>query len=781
MVANSGGGSAIAFGGASSQGLSNTTLSYSEATNVWAIVSTTNAPSPRAGFAFGFDPTTGNAILFGGLVNLTTESVSAATWTYHAAGATWTNVSHAGPRPREHPAFAVDPALGIGLLYGGEDPNYASAGTLLFSDLWELNLTTFVWTEINVTSGPRPAPLEGAALTWDPSSGVFEMFGGCAPCSSAVWEFDPLSANWSELVPPSNAPSPVSGSSWTYDPSLGADLLFGGTDGTAAGNGTSIFYPANDTWVAETLPGPAPRWSAASAYLNVSGNATWLVAGGATMAGPASDLWRLSATSDLGLRVENATAPGLPIAGADVSLDGQTLGSTDAEGYLNLTQINGMDSQLRVSTAGYFANTSTLWLPPGSSAERTVLLTVIPPYDLGTVQVRVDAAGQSPVVGAEVNLTVNGTRVNSVPGITGPTGVVTFTKVPPGEFNVSVVASGWRANSTEGNLTAGAEVSVTVPLAADPVLSVAVAGRLPSGASKPLEGVTVSLDGAPIGVTDTGGNLTRPTTVFGPSNVTAYVPGYTAGSVPVQVPWTGTVNVSLHLVSLPAGGIAVHVVDETNAQPLLRAEVDADSAGPLPSGWSNETFYTNVAGWATESAVLEGYYEVTVGAAGYYASTPLLVHVLPSENSTLYIALVPTPGANITFLVQSRATLDPIVGANITVSGYASGQTDLFGHFSMTEVSPGTYVVTASAKGYIANTTLFTFSLLEKATLPINLTPVLTATSPAGNPFSLLPVGTLWVLLLFVPAVLTVGGVLYAAVTRGGRAEESGRSLFAEE
>jgi len=777
MVADSSPDSAIVFGGAGIQGLSNATLSYSESTNAWTTVRTRNAPGPRSDFAFGFDPTTGDAVLFGGLVNLTSESVSSATWAYSVGAGTWTNVSQAGPPPREDPALAIDPALGIGLLYGGENPNYESVGTIVYSDLWELNLSTFAWTEIKVTSGPRPAPLEGAALAWDPSNGEFQMFGGCTPCSNTVWEFDPLSDKWSELAPPPNAPTPVSGASWTYDLSLGADLLFGGTDGTAAENETAIFYPGNDTWVPQTLPGPDPRWSAASAYLNVTGNATWLVAGGATLAGPAFDLWRLSATSDLEIRVENASAPNVPVAGADLSLNGQTLGSTTAEGYLNLTQINGVDSPLRVDAFGYFANTSTLWLPPGSSTQRIVLLTVIPPRDLGTILVTVDAAEGGPIVGADVSLTLNGTPVNSVPAITGPTGVVNFTRLPPGTFNVSVSAAGWRVNSTEGNVTPGAKTFVTVQLSADPVLSVIISGKLPSGSIVPLEGVTVSLNGISFGVTDAKGNLTQPTAAFGPYNVTGDVPGYLPGSIKVLVPWTGDVNTSLVLVSLPAGGINVLVVDGSNGQPLDRAEVDVDSSGPLPSGWTNVTLYTNVTGRANDSTLLEGYYEVTADAAGYYASTPDLVHVFPSENLTRSIALVRTPGANIAFLVRSATRLVPIFGANVSVSGYTSGQTDLFGFFNVSEIPPGTYVVTASATGYVSNTSIFQFYVLENATIPINLTPfVLAAPHPSASPAGS---GSLWTLLL-VPVVLAVGGVLYTATTRSDRPEEDGRNVLAE-
>ena len=782
MVADPVSGSAIVFGGASSEGLSNVTLSYSEATNAWSNVSTANAPSPRAYFAFGFDPPTGEAVLFGGLLNATSESDSSATWAYDVASATWTNVSRPGPAPRELPAFAVDPALGIGLLYGGENLNYQSVGTITFSDLWELNLSTFGWTRINVTSGALPPPLEGAAMTWDPSTGEFQMFGGCAPCSNAVWEFDPVSETWSELAVRPTSPMPASGSSWTYDPLLGADVLFGGYDGLTANNGTTIFYPGNDTWVPQAGPGPSARWSAASAYLSVAGNATWLVAGGAAATGPLFDLWRLSLTSNLALRVENASAPNLPIDGAAVSVNGRALGFTDPGGSLNLTRINGVDSQLRVAAYGSFTNTSTLWLPPGSSDQVVVLLTAVPPQELGTIHVSVAAAQGVPVVGAAVNLTVNGFRDPSSPETTGALGVVTFIRVPPGPFNLSVLAGGWRSNSTTGNLTEGALLNTTIGLSADPTLFVTAWGQLPSGASTRLGGVTVSLDGVPIGITGARGTLRRSTAALGEASVTGNAPGYTPAIALVSVPWTGEVNATLVLVSLPTGGMEVLVLDQSTDGPLYGAQVVVDSYGPLPSGWSNTTLYTGGTGWANDSSLLQGYYEVSANAAGYAAPSPVIEHVVSSEYVAVTIRLVPIPVRHVALYVQSSATQLPVRGARVAVSNLMSGYTTSFGYFNLSDFRAGSYLVVVSATGYRSNSTTLTFYPFENKTLAINLTPLTAGGPPPGPSFSLLPAGAPWEALLLVPAVLAVGGVLYATAARSAPSDEGqGGNRFAPE
>jgi hypothetical protein len=771
---------AIAFGGDGANGLSAVTSAYTESTNSWSVVSTTGAPSARSDFAFGFDPTAGKAVLFGGLVNATSGSVTNDTWTYDVSSKTWTNVTGSSlraPGPREDAAFAIDPSLGVGLLFGGQNPNYESVGTVTYSDLWEIDLTSNVWTPITPASGARPPPLEGAALAWDSAARGFEMYGGCAPCSNGVWLFNLTSAKWTELPASPASPSPAAGASWAYDPELNADLLFGGTDGSTQFNETSIFYPNNDTWVSQTLPGPSARSEAAAAYLNVSGNATWLLAGGSTPLGPVTDTWRLSTTSDLALRVENASGTHVPLAGASVMLNGDSFGVTSAQGYLNLSQINGVDSNLRVSDVGYFSSSTTLWLAPGSSTAETVLLTVIPPRDLATIRVTVRGGASVPVFGAAVNLTINGTLVNAQPGLTSLSGEVNFTRVPPGDFDVSVNAAAWRSNSSAGIVAAGGTVNVTIGLLADPFVLVSVTGHLPGGAVTPLEGSSVFLNGVAFVVTPPGGFIEQQTAALGLCNVTAYALGYDSSSLAINVPLSGTVNASLLLDSLPPGGIHARVTDLSDGLPVPQAQVDADSSGPLPSGWLNVSAYTFTSGWANLS-VLEGFYEVNAIAPGFLSSAPVVVHALPSENQSLSIALDPEPGANISFLVRASTNLTPIVRANVSIANYRNGVTGPGGYFNLTEVPAGTYVVTAVAPGYYANTSVFTFTFYENATVPINLTPHMSAAvPPSHNLFQFLGsnAGALWALLL-VPGLLALGGFVYLAVTRATRGyDELGR------
>ncbi len=482
MIADTSTGTALLFGGESSGRLVNTTFAYTEATDGWTTIPTTNAPGPRSDFALAFDPIDSTGILFGGLTNLTSLAVSNETWSYDVTTAQWTSQT-LGPAPpaREAAAFAISPSLGVAFLYGGWNRNYTGTESITYSDLWELNLTTFAWTEVTVP-GLRPSPLEDAAMLWDPTTARLEMFGGCYPCTSAVWQFNPTALSWTDLGTPSGGPAARAGASWAYDPTDQEDLLFGGANGGVSYNDTYVFDAVSDTWVAQTLaPRPAARADAASGFLDVPGNETWLLEGGVAGSVTYSDLWRLSATANVSVQVLNATSL-RPLAGAKVNLSGRTAGFTNVSGNLTLTQVNAVNQPFDVSEFRFFTRNATIWLAPGRTTNLTVDLTTEPP---GSVFVTVFQPSGTPFVNASVNLTVNGTRINLVPALTNGTGNASFFGVPPGRVNVTVSAPFERPNYQAGVLVASGYFNATIGSGSRPGHFRDGARPLPGGPPRP--------------------------------------------------------------------------------------------------------------------------------------------------------------------------------------------------------------------------------------------------------------------------------------------------------
>ena len=776
LVANSSSGAAVAFGGVSSGTLVNSTFTYTEATNRWSRVPTTVAPTPRSDFAFGLDPTTGTAVLFGGLTDPSTLSVANDTWVYHVSSALWTLAANGrAPPPREAAAFAIDPSLRIGILYGGWDRNYSATGSLTYSDLWELNLSTDAWSAVNV-SGPRPPPLEGAAMVWDPQTSWFEMMGGCYPCSSAVWQFNPVQLKWTEMATPPMAPAARAAESWAYDPTVDADLLFGGTNGVTTFNDTYLFYPLEDTWAAQTLPsGPSARSNAASAFLDVPRNETWLLAGGQSGATSYSDLWRLSATANVSLRVVNASSPSSPLAGAQVNLSGQRGGATNPAGYLNLTQVDVVNTPLQVTDDPWFYPMArTLWLAPGRPTAQIVPLS---PEPLGIVHVLVNASSGGQLPGAFANLTVDSVRINPLPAVTDITGNASFYGVPPGKVNVTTEAPSWRPAFVTGLLPSGGVLNTTVMMYYDPVVYITVLGRLPGGGSLlPLGFAQVYLNQSLLGTTASDGTLFATTSAIGLVPLSGVATGFFSSTEYLAVPFTGTASATLVLTSLPLGLLDVTVLRARDSLPIAGASVTAATTIPLAFGSWVQTNTTDDLGTAGLS-LPEGGYLLSASATGYFPSYGVLENVTSGPNVPVTIRLNVIPPANLSLRIVDRATGDPIPGANVTALGLFKSHANDWGYYNATNLTPGTYVFQFSAPRYLLNATAFTLVSAENLTTTVNLTlePVYLVTG-TGWGFNLFPGGLeqLWSFLL-VPFLLVLGSFVFASVLRGAR-EGEGRS-----
>ncbi|MFK7742203.1 MAG: kelch repeat-containing protein [Planctomycetota bacterium] len=116
------------------------------------------------------------------------------TWEFSLANNTWTSLVPAQtPPPLHRPAMAGHPALGLTVLFGGEDSNgFGSDQT------WTFDGST--WTRINQT-GVVPPPRTGASLVSILTRSVVVLFGGRDPATQAIlndtWEHD--GTQWREI------------------------------------------------------------------------------------------------------------------------------------------------------------------------------------------------------------------------------------------------------------------------------------------------------------------------------------------------------------------------------------------------------------------------------------------------------------------------------------------------------------------------------------------------------------------------------------------------------
>ncbi|MCI4366103.1 MAG: carboxypeptidase-like regulatory domain-containing protein, partial [Thermoplasmata archaeon] len=686
LAADSARSEAVMFGGETPVGLSAVTQVYNETTNVWKTLHPAAAPSPRTGFGFASDPRRGSAVLFGGLDDLATESVTNSTWVFNFGSGGWTNVSGAvAPAARQDSAFAIDSVDRIGLLFGGWSQDFQGTGQETFSDTWELNLSTDLWSRVPSQGASGPPALHGSMMTWDASAGVFDLLGGCYPCSNVLWHFNLSSEQWTSAPSLAGAPPPaVMLGIWTYDPDLPGDVLFGGTNGVDQFNETILFLPAIEHWVTENVTVLPPARSAASSdWLEVPGNATLLMAGGTDGSVVLNETWRLGLSALLSVQVTNAS-DGLGITDAFVQSNVGGTHSTDARGYVNLSGLPSEEVDLTVSAPGYASTTRSLWLSPGGTTTVSFPLVWLPPSQVDVLVL--DSTGP-PSVGAQVNVTIPATPFDVV-ALTNAAGWANFTDVPSFQGQVSAWRLGDHGSTVAATFEPGQTLVQGLTLIPLVRLDVLVLGELPNGTTIRIPGATVTLDQLFLGFTITGGTLQAPTTALGPHSIGASAPYFESNSTIVALPGTGVVHLTVRLTSAPAATIDVTVLDSSSHQTVPVAQINFSSAGPLPSGVANFSRQTTFGILVLSLAA--GNYTVRAWAPGYEENDSVPVQWLqPGQVTLVTILVTPRPLGVLDTIILDSSSHQPIGGANVTIATGPSVVSDRAGWANFSGLAPG--------------------------------------------------------------------------------------------
>jgi hypothetical protein len=767
---------AVQFGGTTPSGLTNETDVYDETTNHWTLLSdgtgSYTVPSPRTGLSLAGDPSTGVAVLFGGETNLASGRSANDTWVFDFTDGSWMNVSNSiAPASREDAAFAIDPSRGLGLLFGGWNPDYQGTGEVTFSDTWELNLTTYVWTRVGVTPGSGPSALHGAMMDWDAGAGTFDLFGGCYPCSSSLWQFDPVTSGWgAEPLPSGTIPAPRMQGAWSYDPALAADVLFGGTDGLAVYADTTLFFPVGDDWSVQSAPGVPARFAASADWLNVTGNETLLLTGGTGGTVPFNGSWRLASTASLSVQVVNAT-DGSPILGASVGAAPQGNHTTNDGGYVNLTDFPSEEVTLSATAPGFAGNETSLWVSPGSATFVVIGLYGVAPASVDALVADVNG---TPEMGALVNLSIGGHLVG--PGqTTDATGWSNFTDVPASEGTVTAWAPGDHTATNKTLFASGQVVLVHLTLLGLALLEVHVTGLLPNGTVAPLGNVSVDLDNRLLGLTLGDGELTVPTTAFGTQVLTASAPYFGPNTTTVDLPFSGPAPAAVQLVSDPAAIIDLTVLDSHTLLPVPIALINFTDTSPLPV--LPTTFKESTTRGLLLGPVLAANYTLTAWSAGYEQNSTIPSQWMrPGQIDPLTVFLTPAPLCGLDTLVLENTTHAPIAGATVALVGVGALTSNAGGWANFSALVTNLYEVVASASGYDSNETALTLApgqfILR---FPINLTRATVGVAPGGqNSVAILPPNSvsIWPLLLLPLAALAVA-VLYLTMLRAPEAAPS--------
>ena len=246
-----------------------------------------------------------------------------------------------------------------------------------------------------------------------------------------------------------------------------------------------------------------------------------------------------------------------------------------------------------------------------------------------------------------------------------------------------------------------------------------IAGRVTDSVTgQGISGASVSASG-PVsrsGTTDSNGYYEIPNLPPGSYSVTASHSCYYSQTKSASVPQSGgTVTVNFQLQPKPCT-IKGRVTDSVTGSGIGSAYVYA-------SGPSSGSDYTDSNGYYTISNLNPGSYSVTASKSGYYSQTKS-TSVSCGGTSTVNFPLQPKP-CTIKGRVTDSVTGSGISDATVSASGPTSRSTttDSNGYYSLSNLNPGSYSVTASKSGYNSQTKFTTVSAGGTSTLNFQLTP----------------------------------------------------------
>ena len=391
----------------------------------------------------------------------------------------------------------------------------------------------------------------------------------------------------------------------------------------------------------------------------------------------------------------------LPIEGATVTANGVFV-TTGADGSYSIEIAPGTYT-ITAEMSGYYSDTQTgIVVEAGEITTLDFALELIVGWIDGYVT---DADTGDAIAGATV--TADGVSVS-----TDAEGYYKI-EIAPETYTVTASMSGYYDGVVlDVSVTAGETVTVDFALEPVPPEVGWIEGTVTDAKTgSAIVGATVTADGVSVSTGAEG--YYKIEIAPGMYTVTASMSGYVDGvvsDVTVTAGVTATVNFALE--PLP-GAIDGTVTDALTGSPIAGVYITADTYSAI----------TDAYGYYMIADVQPGDYTVTASVDGYFSDSKP-AHVESSVTTTVEFALLPVPlplGA-IAGTVKDFDTGLPIAGAVVSADGY-SATTDESGTYSISDLEPKTYVVTASATGYESQSKSVTVTAGETATVDFALTP----------------------------------------------------------
>jgi uncharacterized surface anchored protein len=388
----------------------------------------------------------------------------------------------------------------------------------------------------------------------------------------------------------------------------------------------------------------------------------------------------------IGATVQSFTLPGLVLAGTSI---------TAAGGAYSFSSLPSGSYQLQYSFPNYQTSTLAVAVAANTITIQNVLLAPLPAAVQGNVT---NGQTGTALAGATIHLT-NWNGVHVAQTTTDVTGNYSVPSVPPGYYRISISASGFQLIDLPLTLSAGELQVLNAVLQPNPG---SVAGTITTAAGAPLAGVLVE-------ALDNRNNIlsTTTTSVSGQYAISSLAPatndrlrisapGYVTQLIGFQVAAGQTTTVNASLLAT-AGSIAGLITDAESGLPIASASIRVFSS----EGIALQSTLSDVNGNYAIPSLSPGSYSVVIAANGY-ASRTVGAYVNSGAITPISVSLEMLAGAISGTATDLSGTplLDVVIRVfhnNIIVGRVATDET---GVYTIGNIAPGNYVVSARTDGF---------------------------------------------------------------------------------
>ncbi len=400
-----------------------------------------------------------------------------------------------------------------------------------------------------------------------------------------------------------------------------------------------------------------------------------------------------------------------PIEGAIVTIEetSQTAIS-GSDGSYSIEEVEVGTYTITADANGYYPDTKLN--QQVFEGETTVVNFFLVEMPIGTISGTVnDINTGNPIMGAEVTVEKDGI-INYIT-TTGSDGTYLIINVETGIYNVTATADGYYSETKPDQEVLTNETTI-IDFSLVLIPTGTISGSVYDSESLlGIEGAKIIVEGTLYSaITNTEGLFTIPEVEIGIYDVTANASGYISETKTNQEVIAGeTTIVNFSLEPIPTGTITGTVIDSENLTGIVGAEITVVG-----------TPYSTLSGidgtYLIENVEI-GEYSVTATADGYFPDIRHNIKVFQDQTTIVDFSLVPLPMVGtISGIVTDSITNFPIENAIISVEGTShSAITNSIGEYTIPDIIPGIYNITATTSGYYPKTISDTLVIAGEITI----------------------------------------------------------------